>query len=814
MLSKRLEKRLNKKIRISLGSSAYNSDIVQREISVRNLFGNLKKPKYKGKYSPKKKDGQYFIFASFKHKATTRNAHNVHMYYGATIDIDDSNITPSHIHKKLGKYLYCLYSTFSHKVKGNRYRVVLPYETPLTPNDHVEMVLYLMDKLGFDDVDLSSKTLSLPMFLPATHHLNKDDFVYKVNSGFLLDFHKSHIQDKIPEIRFKKYERDNAVEELNLSHEVEDGKRNSTISRVAGKFIQQGVSKADLYNMVWAFNLSKVNPPLEEREVKTIVKSMIKTHSRNNNDLAWGFDEIMRRIESTDDLKQDFTHICRMIAHGRLHKKFSVPELEMLINELRAKTKVTKSTINQELTRCSYEIQGKDEELLEESIKDQSESLKKKFLNWVYIGTDDKLYNLDTGQYLKRDSFNAMFSTPDLKTNLFAILTKHNIIEKVFRTEFDPQEEAIYTKNKVKYVNTYIAPDLEPIKGDVSPLIRHFKYLIEDKTERDIILDFIAFLCQRPGEKIRWMLVIKGNKGVGKSLIAETILANILGMHNVGKVENKLIKSDFNAWQLDKQLIVFEELNVGQTYKEKKAFTESLKSFITDNMMKAHKKGLDPYDVINRTCCIGFTNVEEPIIVEPGERRFCMIKTYVHPKPNSYYRKFLDWCERNQEQIYHYFMTRDVSGFKYITAPDTPYTQELKLQSMAWPADVIYGMMNEDKELQSDFGALTFSHITAMIKARSSGKYRILCDEVSTRGSSAAKLLTNALSEVGFRKYSTARKKDNRLTVNGKREHVWILPGADNFKKAMSVTESRLAKQLATIKLEVQDEWNEEEDEF
>lgn len=791
-----------KEVIVSFGKSAFSSKIIQRKITLEKLFKLLSKPTNKGQYSEKNKDGKYFIFAAFN--SNNRNLSNLRHYYGACIDIDGGQISLKQIHSKLRLYTYCVHSTFSHRMKGKgtRYRVIIPYKHLVTPGEHVDLILYFLNRLGFDEIDLSSKTLSLPMYLPAVNIQNEKHFVFRRNKGLLFDPHSSALRNKITSYKFEYNELNKQSPIVDLDRELLEGERNQELTRIIGKFIRTGISQKDLLPMAMSFNRNKIKPPLSEKDVKTIVDSVVKTHTRNHSDLQWGFDEIMRRCSDKITAKSEFQHICKMISYGKLKNRLTPSQLEMLIAELHAKTGTTKKTINQELVAASYDIQGKEQEILEETIKEQSESLKEKFSDWVYIGTEDKLYNFYTGETYKKEAFNAMFHTPDLKAGIFGVLTKYNIIKKVSRMEFDPTRDTVYERENIMYVNTYIQPDIEPEKGPVRRLLNHFEYLFSDEYERNIVLDFIAHLVQFPGKKIRWMLIIKGGKGVGKTVIAEQVLANILGLSNVGKVDNKLVRSNFNSWQIDKQLIVFEELMAGTTHRDKVEFTDSLKAFITDDLMKAHRKGVDPYDVVNKSCTMGFTNYEDPIVITFDERRFCMIKTDAKPKPDKYYEQFVEYCQNKRGQIYRYFLRRNIKNFGYMRAPETEYTKQLKMRSVQWPGSTLLEIIEDELENYDDYGCLTYSQIVDLIEKRSSGKFKYMAQDLKTFGSGFAKNLSAQLYDFGFTKMARQNVKDQRFFIGGKKEVVYILPGEDNYHKVYGQTTKEITKNLSSLKID------------
>lgn len=787
---------------IALGSSVYKNTITQKQVSISKLFSNLSKHKVQ-----KKKDGKYFIFASFR--GNVRNAASVDKYYGATIDLDDTSLTLKDIKRKFKKYKHCIYTTHSHKEKGDRYRLILPYKEPLDPPTHVETMLYLMHgMLGADDVDLSSKALSRPMYLPAVHPSRQgtEEF-YKNTEGLLFNAKSQKVRDQIATLQFEHAELNTAMDApFDMNEDVDEGGRNDALARAIGKFIKTGVAVNELMPLAEAWNTSKLSPPLSDKEVKTVVESIVKAHSRNHNDLAWGYDEVLSRIRNSTHITNDYDHILDMIVAGKTRGKFKKSQIELLVLELQKKAKVSKRTIQQELTTKELELAGKAESEADDSFESTTKALRDDFKHWVYVASDDRVYNFKTGEYYKREAFAAMFANPNIEGSLFTLIMKYNLMKKVSRLEFDPAEDETYMRGGVRYANTYIPPEIFPLPGNVDPILNHFKYLIAEPYERNIVLDFIAHLVQHPGVKIRWMPVIKGGKGIGKTIIAEKIILPIIGFTNFGKVNNEVIKSDFNAWQLDKQLVVFEELDIGATQKEKQMLTDRLKSFITDNILTAHRKGLDPYDTINKANSIGFTNVEDAIIISADERRFCMIRTDAKPRKDDYYQKLANWADKHQPEIYNYFLERDISKFSPLRAPETDYTKEVKSLSMNWPGSIINGWTIDSKHPINQAGCVTHTQLVAAIKAESAGRFKVLAEDLQAAGSGQSKNLHTTLRNLGFAKWTNGKSKDGRVSIHGKMTPIWLLP--DYVKVLAHVDTKTIKKRVEKIKI-IDDNWDE-----
>ena len=758
------------KLKIATGSSVYRNRIKQQEVTVKQLFNKLSLPEIRTD-----KDGAYFIFASFS--KDIRNASNVVRYYGATIDLDDTPLAISEVQELFKNYQYCIHTTHSHKApgKGVRYRLVLPYRKPQSPERHVNTLLYIINMLGMDNVDLSSKALSRPMYLPACPKKREKHFKFVSNeSGRLFNPERIKID---PSLQWEMEQNNSAaeVEPLDVNEEVTEGGRNESLARLVGKFIHNGSMDLPLIHQsaqVW--NQTNCVPPLSEKDVKTITDSVYKAHKRNSKDSGWSYDELTRRVKESKDPKRDYDLLINLIAGS--HDKVKQSEQERLIRLIRDKTEVPIKIVRSELSGKIAEKKGIKEEEEELDTQKSIKELKKEFKHWVYMRKDDKMYNTQNGLVYKVEGFNRMHSSMIEKGVMNSLLLKYKSIKQADMLQFNPSEERVYKRDHIVYANTYVPPELFPMPGSVRPMLKHFRYLIPNKVEREIMLDYIAYIIQKPGEKVRWMPIVKGVKGIGKSIIAELIIAPLIGGSNFKPVDSKAVKRDFNSWQLDAQIVCFHELKIGETRKEKQNLTDSLKSFIADPTIQAHRKGIDEYTVINKSNVIGFTNHEDAIMITSDERRFCMIRSEVLPKPIEYYNQFTTWLKDNLEEMLYYFTERDISNFNYSTAPDTDYTREVKESSLMWPSSILIDALGDAEHPFNKVGAMTWEGVVEFIRSESVGKDMMVADNLIKASSSQGYLLVNTLRELGFRKWHNEANNNDRVHVNGKLQRVWIAP--------------------------------------
>ena len=793
------------KIDYVTGKSVFKNRITkQKPLSTKALFRKLSKPIIR-----KDKDGDYLILATFS--SNIRNANNLLTYTGAVIDVDDTTQDMQSIADAFTDYKCCIHTTHSHMApnKGQRYRVVIPYKKPLTPKQHVAAILYLMSKIGDiskrnENVDTSSKALSRPMYLPACPKSRKKHFQYYNN---LTDQPDAKLFHLTPDMEFELQElsdqnnSDDLQDPFDPTQSTDEGDRNNAIARYTGKLISQGHALDDILSMCHSYNEHKVNPPLPPNEVKTVVTSVYNTHKTNHNDSGWGYEEIFRRIDEAKsrEVKRNANYYLKLI--GKSRQKLGEMNVDILLTMIAEKSRTAKSKVKTEYRLSLGEV--KEEETREETNTHEltAKELKKKFKTWCYVSSEDRVYETNTGSMIKPEGFNNEFSQCIEKGSILKYLLKFKLIKIVRNKEFSPGDNLYFKRNGIRYVNSYVTPDVSPLPGDVEPMEKHFEYLFENEIERNILLDWIAFLIQYPGVKVKWMPIIKGWKGIGKSIIEEKIITPMLGYSNVRSVESRFVKSDFNAWVLDRQLIVFHELKLGESRREKLSLTNSLKSIITDHTIEAHRKGLDVFTVTNKVNLLGFTNHEDSVMITEDERRFCMIRSDAIKMPTSYYTELVNWLEHNVEHMLYYFEERDLTHFNASIAPDTGYTSEVKSESHLWPASIIKDAMEDSNNFLAKDGIATWSNIVEYIREHSSGQDIMQAENLTHASSSQGYRLTNALKELGFRRWrrkGVVESCKDRMRINGKLQYVWIAPHV--YDEVMNMTPKQIREILKTQK--------------
>lgn len=77
---------------------------------------------------------------------------------------------------------------------------------------------------------------------------------------------------------------DDVESDFSFGYEIKDGTRNVTLASLAGKLIRKGLSIPEVYQEVAKKNKDYCKEPLEDKEVRQIVRSIEQTHLRRNGE--------------------------------------------------------------------------------------------------------------------------------------------------------------------------------------------------------------------------------------------------------------------------------------------------------------------------------------------------------------------------------------------------------------------------------------------------------------------------------------------------------------------------------------------------
>ncbi len=297
-------------------------------------------------------------------------------------------------------------------------------------------------------------------------------------------------------------------------------------------------------------------------------------------------------------------------------------------------------------------------------------------------------------------------------------------------------------------INAWMPPEVEAIKGDAQPFLNYMERLLPVPSERDWLLNFLAYRYQHLSTKPKHGVILYGTRqGTGKSTlghIVEKVFGNTKRITNVDGLVGK-----FSALNWTAAWVVAEEIKVtagGTTY-------NALKDLITGTKKEGERKGQD-FATFSTTAALLLLSNYEPSFIEPDDRRFFIVEVTSQcstEELQSYFAEFHRWLEHEggYSKIAWYLKRRNTGDYSPEAPP--PMT-ESKARLIGL---VKTGLQQEVSDWLDDLGAdvVAESRLTIQFARISSEQLRHL------------------MSRAGWQKF------DGRVTIHNEKTRLWHRQG-------------------------------------
>lgn len=424
---------------------------------------------------------------------------------------------------------------------------------------------------------------------------------------------------------------------------------------------------------------------------------------------------------------------------------------------------------------------------------------------FAYVQNDDSYFDMVDRREISRGTFNAIFRHVSCRS----IHTQRRVEASVC---FDENRQTMGAKSLVGI--TYAAgesvlvardgdvygnrwrnarPAVSPATdSDIEPWLAHCRALIPDPAELEHIWDVMAYKVQHPEIKINHAVLHGGTQGCGKDTLWAPFIWAVCGpgLKNRGLLDNDTLGSQW-GYQLESEILIINELKEPEA-RERRALANKLKPIIAapPEMLPVNRKGLHPYDMVNRMFVLAFTNDPVPISIDSEDRRwFCIWSR--SPRMNPDRARYLwDWYRAGGfEACAGWLGSRDVSAFNPAAAPAwTEFKQNLVEHGMSMAESYLVELMRERK---SEFA-----------KGVVGSPFHALCDRLAGGAPTGVKIpqaaLLHALKEAGW--VDLGRVASGELPS---KKHLFCAPEAlDKYSKSelRRMVEESPAPRMALVK--------------
>ncbi|MDC3320505.1 DUF5906 domain-containing protein [Luminiphilus sp.] len=279
--------------------------------------------------------------------------------------------------------------------------------------------------------------------------------------------------------------------------------------------------------------------------------------------------------------------------------------------------------------------------------------------------------------FMDQSSFNLL--TRNLPThskataaNIWLASPQRRQYEKVV---FAPEE-----RTPPEYYNLWRGFAVQSLEGNCDPYLDFAQEVIcsHDKAMYEYLINWLAFLVQKPNELPEVAIVLMGGQGTGKNTFIKPLL-ELMGPHGMETSSINQLVGQFNGHQADKTLVHANE----STWGGNKQSEGTLKALITEPFRAIERKGLDIQVMKNCIHLIVSSNEDWPVAAALDDRRFAFYEVSDKRQQSStYFESIHRWIDSGGSSfLLHYLKYRDISDWHPRNRPDGALGARVRLTS-------------------------------------------------------------------------------------------------------------------------------------
>jgi hypothetical protein len=308
---------------------------------------------------------------------------------------------------------------------------------------------------------------------------------------------------------------------------------------------------------------------------------------------------------------------------------------------------------------------------------------------FAYLQDDDSFFDLVERHEVARYSFNAIYrhvpcnsihgKRPKIEAGTCFDENRQAKGARILKgVTYAAGETILCSRDGIVYGNRWRDARPVPVAGNVKPWLDHVERMIPDPKERAHVLNVMAFKVQHPNRKINHAVLHGGNPGSGKDTMWAPFFYAIGGqsLRNVSLVRNEEVTSQW-GYALETEVLVINELRQSEA-KDRRALENTLKPLIAapPEFLAVQRKGLAPYDMVNRLLVVSFSNERVAINLPSDDRRWFVAWSDAPRMSDAEGEVIWAWLESGgKSAVAAWLHQRDVSAF----APGaTPMMTEAK----------------------------------------------------------------------------------------------------------------------------------------
>jgi hypothetical protein len=304
---------------------------------------------------------------------------------------------------------------------------------------------------------------------------------------------------------------------------------------------------------------------------------------------------------------------------------------------------------------------------------------------YAYLSDQDAYFDIEKRRIVSKSSLKDLeywrmpaFGDSNRKPDPIHVLRAAATTQRCDTVAFHPGAGAIFFEDGLRAANLFrptASEEIAPTRSERILLLRFLRHLFPrgaDLSWLRHLLDTYAYLIQRPGERVSFMMILVGEvQGSGKSTLMEQIPRLLFGHHNVATVSTHELESQFTDWLANAWIVVFAEVSLGRS-REAARIANSLKDNQTNPHLRIIEKGRPGRTQRNRVSFLGTSNDETHALhLSTSDRRAGICATNAPTMPSGLASDLYNFLQSQRAPgvLRYLARKRDVQQFNPNAAP-------------------------------------------------------------------------------------------------------------------------------------------------
>ena len=211
------------------------------------------------------------------------------------------------------------------------------------------------------------------------------------------------------------------------------------------------------------------------------------------------------------------------------------------------------------------------------------------------------------------------------------------------------------------HLNLWRGFAVEPEKGEIDIFTDFVHEVIcrGNNGYANWLLDWIAQIFQKPGEKVGTAVVLRGAEGTGKNTLTKALSKLLYPANYAHMINPKHFTSNFNSYILQTLLCVLNEAVWSGNHQE----ANILKGLVTEDFLSVEMKGIDTFSAVNCARLVIMTNNLWAVPAGHESRRYFVLHVSDERKGDKeYWKEIHDWIDDHAPQLLWYFLNRKIQS--------------------------------------------------------------------------------------------------------------------------------------------------------